>query len=306
MADPLRATKVCDAIVVNMVDVGEETGDLDKMLIKVADNYDNDVDVLVGSLISILEPVMVVILGVIVGFIVIALFCPMISPDRRHHQPARRGNSHRRHRAPRSAIRGRRKETPCEHLPAPRRSRCTSPTPTVRNSRPGGFTLVETAGRDRDHRLLMSILIPAVSAACRSRRTSRTPTRRDQQIGSARGYYKDFHAYPGRFTKARSRTAGRRPLRPCERSRVGRSTPPRSRKRRTCARPARGLGDRGLPNNGVTFGGQQGRQGPRDPSAQPGEPEASTTPTSTRRPETCPRPRPATPRAPMESPAWGW
>ena len=79
MADPLRATKVCDAIVINMVDVGEETGDLDKMLIKVADNYDNDVDVLVGSLISILEPVMVVVLGVIVGFIVIALFSPMIS-----------------------------------------------------------------------------------------------------------------------------------------------------------------------------------------------------------------------------------
>jgi len=79
MADPLRATKVCDAIVVNMIDVGEETGDLDKMLIKVADNYDNDVDVLVGSLISILEPVMVVVLGVIVGFIVIALFMPMIS-----------------------------------------------------------------------------------------------------------------------------------------------------------------------------------------------------------------------------------
>src|SRR5206468_9453345 len=79
MADPLRATKVVDAIVVNMVDVGEETGDLDKMLIKVADNYDSDVDVLVGSLISILEPVMVVVLGVIVGFIVIALFMPMIS-----------------------------------------------------------------------------------------------------------------------------------------------------------------------------------------------------------------------------------
>jgi type IV pilus assembly protein PilC len=78
-ADPLRATKVVDAIVVNMVDVGEETGDLDKMLIKVADNYDSDVDVLVGSLISILEPVMVVVLGIIVGFIVIALFMPMIS-----------------------------------------------------------------------------------------------------------------------------------------------------------------------------------------------------------------------------------
>jgi type IV pilus assembly protein PilC len=79
MADPLRATKICDAIVVNMIDVGEETGDLDKMLLKVADNYDSDVDVLVASLISILEPVMVVILGVIVGFIVIALFMPMIT-----------------------------------------------------------------------------------------------------------------------------------------------------------------------------------------------------------------------------------
>jgi type IV pilus assembly protein PilC len=79
MADPLRATKVCDALVVNMIDVGEETGDLDKMLMKIADNYDGDVDVLVGSLISILEPVMVVILGVIVGFIVVALFMPMIS-----------------------------------------------------------------------------------------------------------------------------------------------------------------------------------------------------------------------------------
>jgi type IV pilus assembly protein PilC len=79
MADPLRATKVCDAIVVNMIDVGEETGDLDKMLVKVADNYDSDVDVLVGSLISILEPMMVVVLGVIVGTIVVALFAPMIS-----------------------------------------------------------------------------------------------------------------------------------------------------------------------------------------------------------------------------------
>ncbi len=79
MADPLRATKVCDALVVNMVDVGEETGDLDKMLMKIADNYDSDVDVLVGSLISILEPIMVVVLGLIVGFIVIALFSPMIA-----------------------------------------------------------------------------------------------------------------------------------------------------------------------------------------------------------------------------------
>jgi len=83
MADPLRATKVCDAIVVNMIDVGEETGDLDKMLMKVADNYDNDVDVLVGSLISILEPVMVVVLGVLVGFTASAEFPRRIDKDRR-------------------------------------------------------------------------------------------------------------------------------------------------------------------------------------------------------------------------------
>ena len=91
MADPLRATKICDAIVVNMIDVGEETGDLDKMLLKVADNYDSDVDVLVGSLISILEPVMVVILGVIVGFIVIALFMPMISLIQNISSPSSKG-----------------------------------------------------------------------------------------------------------------------------------------------------------------------------------------------------------------------
>lgn len=77
-ANPLRATKTCDAIVVNMVDVGEETGELDKMLIKVADNYDEEVETAVASLISLLEPVMVVVLGGIVGFIVVALFLPLV------------------------------------------------------------------------------------------------------------------------------------------------------------------------------------------------------------------------------------
>ncbi|MCA9256812.1 MAG: type II secretion system F family protein, partial [Phycisphaerales bacterium] len=78
-AEPLRASKVVDSLVVNMVDVGEETGDLDKMLIKVADNYDDEVETLVASLVSMLEPVMVIVLGLIVGFIVIALFLPMVS-----------------------------------------------------------------------------------------------------------------------------------------------------------------------------------------------------------------------------------
>jgi len=78
-ANPLRASRVVDSLVVNMVDVGEETGDLDKMLIKVADNFDEEVETLVESLVSLLEPIMVVVLGGIVGFIVIALFLPLVS-----------------------------------------------------------------------------------------------------------------------------------------------------------------------------------------------------------------------------------
>jgi type IV pilus assembly protein PilC len=65
-------------MVVNMVDVGEETGALDDMLYKVADVYDEEVEVRVEALVSLLEPIMVVVLGLIVGFIVIALFMPLI------------------------------------------------------------------------------------------------------------------------------------------------------------------------------------------------------------------------------------
>lgn len=77
-AEPLRKAKVCDPLVVNMIDVGEETGDLDKMLLKIADNYDEEVDVAVAGLVSLLEPIMVVVLGGIVGAIVIALFLPLV------------------------------------------------------------------------------------------------------------------------------------------------------------------------------------------------------------------------------------
>lgn len=77
-AGPLRESKVCDPIVVNMIDVGEETGDLDIMLMKIADNYDEEVDVAVAALLSLLEPFMVVILGGIVGTIVLALFLPLV------------------------------------------------------------------------------------------------------------------------------------------------------------------------------------------------------------------------------------
>jgi len=77
-AGPLRQSKTVDLIVSNMVAVGEETGDLDKMLLKVADNYDEQVDVLVASLMSMLEPIMVVVLGALVMTIVMSIFLPMI------------------------------------------------------------------------------------------------------------------------------------------------------------------------------------------------------------------------------------
>jgi type IV pilus assembly protein PilC len=77
-AGPLRQSKTVDLIVSNMVAVGEETGDLDKMLLKVADNYDEQVDVLVGSLMSMLEPIMIIVLGSMVMTIVLAIFAPMI------------------------------------------------------------------------------------------------------------------------------------------------------------------------------------------------------------------------------------
>lgn len=78
-AEPLRKARICDSLVVNMIDVGEETGDLDKMLTKIADNYDDEVDTVVASLVSLMEPLLVVFLGGVCGFIVIALFMPMVS-----------------------------------------------------------------------------------------------------------------------------------------------------------------------------------------------------------------------------------
>jgi len=77
-AGPLKQSKTVDLIVSNMVAVGEETGDLDKMLLKVAENYDEQVDVLVAGLMSMLEPIMIIVLGLIVMVIVLAIFMPII------------------------------------------------------------------------------------------------------------------------------------------------------------------------------------------------------------------------------------
>lgn len=79
IAEPLGASGIVDDIVVNMVDVGEETGELDKMLIRVADNYDEEVDVSVGSLVSIIEPILIVFLGGAVFLIVLGLFLPLLT-----------------------------------------------------------------------------------------------------------------------------------------------------------------------------------------------------------------------------------
>ena len=75
---PLQASGVFPNMVISMVDVGEETGQLPEMLLKVADVYDDEVDNAVTALTSILEPIMIVVLALIVGSVVFALFLPLI------------------------------------------------------------------------------------------------------------------------------------------------------------------------------------------------------------------------------------
>ena len=76
---PLEASRVFPPMVVSMVDVGEQTGALPEMLLKIADNYDEEVDNAVAAMTSLLEPIMIVFLAVVVGSIVIAMFMPLIA-----------------------------------------------------------------------------------------------------------------------------------------------------------------------------------------------------------------------------------
>jgi type IV pilus assembly protein PilC len=76
---PLEASGVFPPMVISMVDVGEQTGALPEMLLKIADNYDDEVDNAVAAMTSLLEPIMIVFLAVIVGSIVIAMFLPLIA-----------------------------------------------------------------------------------------------------------------------------------------------------------------------------------------------------------------------------------
>jgi type IV pilus assembly protein PilC len=77
LAEPLKATPVFPPMVVHMISVGENTGALDAMLSKIADFYDDEVDAAVSALTSLLEPMMIVFLGVVVGGIVIAMYLPI-------------------------------------------------------------------------------------------------------------------------------------------------------------------------------------------------------------------------------------
>jgi type IV pilus assembly protein PilC len=79
IAQPLEASTAFPPMVVSMIEVGEETGKLPEMLLKIAEVYDDEVDTSVAGLTSLLEPIMIVFLAVVVGTIVIALFMPLIS-----------------------------------------------------------------------------------------------------------------------------------------------------------------------------------------------------------------------------------
>lgn len=78
LTGPLRKSKIFDEMTVSMLEVGDEAGEISNMLIKVADNFDNDVDALVSGMKSLIEPLLIVGLGGTVGFIVVALFLPLI------------------------------------------------------------------------------------------------------------------------------------------------------------------------------------------------------------------------------------
>ena len=77
IAGPLQVSGVFPPMVISMIAVGEQTGGLDEMLTKIADFYDSEVDVAVSALLSLMEPIMIVVLGVIVGGMVVAMYLPI-------------------------------------------------------------------------------------------------------------------------------------------------------------------------------------------------------------------------------------
>jgi type IV pilus assembly protein PilC len=79
ISEPMKRTGVFPPMVTQMINVGEETGDLDGMLSKIADFYDDEVDVAVEALLKALEPAMIVVLGTVIGGMIIAMYLPIFS-----------------------------------------------------------------------------------------------------------------------------------------------------------------------------------------------------------------------------------
>jgi type IV pilus assembly protein PilC len=77
IADPLKATGVFPPMVIQMIAVGERTGGLSEMLIKISDFYDDEVDAAVETLTSMIEPMVIVVLGSIIGGVLVAMYLPM-------------------------------------------------------------------------------------------------------------------------------------------------------------------------------------------------------------------------------------
>ncbi len=77
ISDPLKASGVFPPMVTQMISVGEETGNLDAMLAKISEFYEQEVDAAVSGLTSMIEPVIVVVMGVIIGAIAVAMYMPM-------------------------------------------------------------------------------------------------------------------------------------------------------------------------------------------------------------------------------------
>jgi type IV pilus assembly protein PilC len=77
IANPLQKSEVFPPMVISMISVGEQTGGLDEMLTKIADFYDDEVDTAVGNLLAMLEPIMIVFLGVVVGGMIVSMYLPI-------------------------------------------------------------------------------------------------------------------------------------------------------------------------------------------------------------------------------------
>ena len=79
ISEPLKDTEVFPPMVVHMIAVGEQTGALDSMLSKIADFYEDEVDAAVTNMLTLLEPIMIMFLGIVIGGIVISMYLPMFS-----------------------------------------------------------------------------------------------------------------------------------------------------------------------------------------------------------------------------------